>query len=235
MVPSLVLLNQAADGTMTTTELSARLRTLLNPTGDDLLILAGRNDDRFSQKVRNLKSHDTLVRQGFAEHIEGGFRITDAGRAEARRRAASIEALAGFPLDVSIAPLADMDNGAEIIILDENIVTEGQLRTRTTAYRTRSRQLRNAAVEHYTRNGTIRCAACSFDFGLAYVDVGDGYIQIHHLEPISFGGERELTLVEAVGKVRPLCANCHVMVHRRDPWLSIENLTDALRVTYTYA
>lgn len=235
MVPSLVLLNQAADGTMTTTELSARLRTLLNPTGDDLLILAGRNDDRFSQKVRNLKSHDTLVRQGFAEHIEGGFRITDAGRAEARRRAASIEALAGFPLDVSIAPLEDMDNGAEIIVLDENIVTEGQLRTRTAAYRTRSRQLRNAAVEHYTRDGMIRCAACSFDFGLAYVDVGDGYIQIHHLEPISFGGERELTLDEAISKVRPLCANCHVMVHRHDPWLSIENLTDTLRVTYTYA
>lgn len=235
MVPSLVLLNQTADGTMTTTELSARLRTLLNPTGDDLLILAGRNDDRFSQKVRNLKSHDTLLKQGFAEHIEGGFRITDAGRTEARRRAASIEALAGFPLDVSIAPLEDMDNGAEIIVLDEDIVTEGQLRTRTAAYRIRSRQLRNAAVEHYTRDGMIRCAACSFDFGLAYVDVGDGYIQIHHLEPISFGGVRELTLVEAIGKVRPLCANCHVMVHRRDPWLSIENLTDTLRVTYTYA
>ena len=33
-MPSLVLLNQTADGTMTTTELSARLRTLLNPTGD---------------------------------------------------------------------------------------------------------------------------------------------------------------------------------------------------------
>lgn len=95
VLPSLVLLNQTADGTMTTTELSARLKTLLNPTGDDLLILAGRNDDLFSQKVRNLKSHDTLVKQGFAEHIEGGFRITDAGRAEARRRAASIEARAG--------------------------------------------------------------------------------------------------------------------------------------------
>ena len=132
-------------------------------------------------------------------------------------------------------PLEDMKSGAEIVVLDENIITEGQLSTRTAAYRTRSRQLRNAAVEHYTRDGMIRCAACSFDFGLAYVDVGDGYIQIHHLEPISFGGERELPLEEAILKVRPLCANCHVIVHRRDPWLSIENLTDTLRVTYTYA
>ena len=128
-----------------------------------------------------------------------------------------------------------MDNGAEIIVLDENIVTEGQLRTRTTAYRTRSRQLRNAAVEHYTSGGMIPCTACSFNFGIAYVGVGDGYIQIHHLEPISFGGERELTLDKAIGKVRPLCANCHVMVHRRDPWLTVEDLTDTLRVAYTYA
>lgn len=209
-------------------------RTLLNPSGDDLLILEGRNDDRFSQTARNLKSHDTLVKKGFAEHIERGFRITDQGRDEARRRADSIEALAGFTLDVSIPALDDMDNGAEIIVLDENVVTEGQLCTRTIGYRSRSRQLREAAVQHYTCNGMIPCTACSFNFGVAYLGVGDGYIRIHHLEPISCGGERELTLDEAIGKVRPLCANCHVMVHRREPWLSMQDLTETLRVAYTY-
>ena len=234
MAPSLVLLNQTADGTMTTTELSDRLRTLLKPIGDDLLILEGRKDDRFSQKVRNLKSHDTLVKQGFAKHIDGGFRITGKGREAARHRATSIEALAGFPLDVSIPSLQDIDNGAEIIVMDENIVTEGQLRTRNGEYRTRSQRLRNAAVDHYTRDGMIPCTACSFNFKLAYFRVGDGYIQMHHLEPISYGGERELTIEEAIGKIRPLGANCHVMVHRPDPWLTIERLTDTLRVAYAY-
>lgn len=235
VVPSLVLLNQAADGTMTTTDLSKRLRSLLNPSGDDLAILSGRNDDRFSQKVRNLKSHDTLKRKGFAEHVDRGFRITNEGRSEARRQAASIEALAGFTLDLSSPSLEAMESGAEIVVLDENIITEGQLSTRSVAYRKRSRQLREAAVDHYTRNGRIPCDACSFDFELAYVDIGVGYIQIHHLEPISFGGQRELPLDEAVHKVRPLCANCHVMVHYRDPWITVENLTDTLRVTYSYA
>ena len=220
---------------MTTTDLLNELRRLLNPSGDDLLILEGRNDDRFSQKVRNLKSHDTLVKSGFAEHTTGGFRLTEAGLAEARRRAASVEALAGFPLDASMSSLQDMDSGAEIVVLDENIVTEGQLHTRTDAYRSRSKQLRNAAVEHYARDGMIPCTACFFSFDLAYGNRGAGYIQIHHLEPLSFGGERELTLEEAITKVRPLCANCHVMVHRSDPWLSIESLMDTLRVTYEYS
>ncbi|WP_181881903.1 hypothetical protein [Helicobacter sp. MIT 14-3879] len=32
----------------------------MNPDGEDLAILKDRNDDKFSQKVRNLKSHNTL-------------------------------------------------------------------------------------------------------------------------------------------------------------------------------
>ncbi len=33
----------------------------MEPSGEDLQILQDRNDDKFSQKVRNIKSHDTLT------------------------------------------------------------------------------------------------------------------------------------------------------------------------------
>ncbi len=33
----------------------------MKPTGQDLEILNNRNDDKFSQKVRNIKSHDTII------------------------------------------------------------------------------------------------------------------------------------------------------------------------------
>lgn len=36
-------------------------RRIMRPDGEDLEILEGRNDDKFSQKVRNLKSHDTIA------------------------------------------------------------------------------------------------------------------------------------------------------------------------------
>lgn len=42
---------------VTTTELISELETLMNPTGNDTVILSGRNDSKFSQKVRNIVSH----------------------------------------------------------------------------------------------------------------------------------------------------------------------------------
>lgn len=44
-----------------TSEMIAEARRIMEPSGEDLQILQDRNDDKFSQKVRNIKSHDTLA------------------------------------------------------------------------------------------------------------------------------------------------------------------------------
>ena len=46
---------------ITTTGLIAQARRRMNPSGEDLEILNDRNDDKFSQKVRNIKSHNTIA------------------------------------------------------------------------------------------------------------------------------------------------------------------------------
>lgn len=43
-----------------TSELIDEARRIMKPSGEDLEILDNRNDDKFSQKVRNIKSHDTI-------------------------------------------------------------------------------------------------------------------------------------------------------------------------------
>ena len=43
--------------------------------------LLNRNDEKYTQIVRNLKSHKTFIKKGLAEDIDGGFRITPAGAA----------------------------------------------------------------------------------------------------------------------------------------------------------
>ena len=48
-----------------TSELIDELARIHNPTGEDLEILDGRNDTKFSQKVRNLKSHNTIACQTY--------------------------------------------------------------------------------------------------------------------------------------------------------------------------
>jgi hypothetical protein len=84
VMPSLRLAASKAGGQITTSDLIQELTDLFNPTGKDAEIIPGRKDTYFSQKVRNLISHrdqDTsFIKNGYAEYIGDGIRITEAGR-----------------------------------------------------------------------------------------------------------------------------------------------------------
>jgi 5-methylcytosine-specific restriction endonuclease McrA len=74
------------------------------------------------------------------------------------------------------------------------------------------------------------CQACGFDFGKACGQLGLGYIECHHLNPLSERPEEAWTaeLRTRLGDVAVLCSNCHRMVHRRRPALTIAELRAAL-------
>ncbi len=210
---------------------------MLHPTDDDLTILSGRNDTKFSQKVRNLTSHDTLTSRGLATREAGRnnlFIITDEGRDLYRRHTDALVALTDFSLDESTEGLNQLAQGNDIEVLHDLVIREGELRTRTAEYRTRSSQLRNAAIERYSINGRLQCRACSLEFARAYPGIGDGFIHVHHLRPVSFMRGEALNMNEALANVRPLCANCHQMVHTSTPPLSISALRSIARVSYSY-
>ena len=79
VLPALYLMSLNSDGSILTSTLIDRLTEIMRPQGQDAEILDGRNDTYFSQKVRNLKSHSTLLNKGYATHIPEGFRLTDRG------------------------------------------------------------------------------------------------------------------------------------------------------------
>jgi len=66
-------------------ELAPFVRDLLRPSQEDLQPLESRNDDRLSQKIRNLVSHRTLEKRGLAvycksgDHPYGRYVLTDLG------------------------------------------------------------------------------------------------------------------------------------------------------------
>ena len=63
------------------TELIESLEKLVVPAGEDSNILKSRIDSKFSQKVRNLKSHRTLEKAGLAEQdIQGNWFLTTHGK-----------------------------------------------------------------------------------------------------------------------------------------------------------
>ncbi|MBD8564331.1 HNH endonuclease [Oxalobacteraceae sp. CFBP 8763] len=83
-----------------------------------------------------------------------------------------------------------------------------------------------------SRWGAI-CCVCDFDFGTVYGELGEGFIHVHHLNPIaSIGEEYEL---DPENDLRPVCPNCHSMLHRRKDTLSIEELKVLLRLKFTDA
>ncbi len=71
------------------------------------------------------------------------------------------------------------------------------------------------------RHGTA-CVVCGFSFGATYGPVAEGFIHVHHLRPLSeIGGEYEVNPVE---DLRPVCPNCHAVLHRSVPAFSIEDV-----------
>jgi hypothetical protein len=71
-------------GEISTSDLIAELPSYIRVPDESQEVLDGRKDSKFSQIVRNLKSHKTaktnFIYQGFAESIPDGFRITARGR-----------------------------------------------------------------------------------------------------------------------------------------------------------
>lgn len=66
------------------------------------------------------------------------------------------------------------------------------------------------------------CMACGFNFREIYGELGDDYIVVHHLTPVSAMGEDYV--VDPEKDLVTICANCHAMVHRRNPPLTLNEL-----------
>lgn len=86
----------------------------------------------------------------------------------------------------------------------------------------RSAKARKACIQHHG----LDCAACGFNFTRAYGPLGENFIHVHHIIPIgSVGDEYE---VDPVNDLLPVCPNCHAMIHRVTPPLTIAQLKDIL-------
>jgi len=236
IIPALFCIRQSANQELSTTELQECLRRLLRPAGEDLELLDGRGDDKFSQKVRNLKSHNTLERLGLCNYAARQWRLTELGEVIAERNQDFLTYLLenGFHYeDVSnalevTAPENPENLPSEPRYFDENLtVTEGATRQTTLQVRIRSAALRDYAIQYYSQNGSIACQACGFNFEDFYGPHGAGFIEIHHVKPIVAYSDEEIerTIEEALANVVPVCANCHRMIHReRNNMLSIDEL-----------
>ena len=87
-------------------------------------------------------------------------------------------------------------------------VIEGAVTTVLVNRYERSATARRKCIEHY---GAI-CAVCSLDFKATYGQIGEGFIHVHHVVPISSIGETYI--LDPIEDLVPVCPNCHAMLHR---------------------
>lgn len=220
VLPALYLMRLKGTDGITTSELIRLLTGLFNPTGIDAQILDNRNDTYFSQKVRNLKSHNTFYRNGFAQYHNGVFYITPQGDDYVKEHLSTIKYLFGSDfryedIKTSLRSL-DTDSKSRSIPYNE-IISEGGVRVVTSKSYARSQKLRKAAIEHYTHNGRLFCDCCGFEFSSFYGDeYGESCIEMHHLVPVFQyeGVSMETTISNAINYLMPVCPNCHRVIHR---------------------
>ena len=101
--------------------------------------------------------------------------------------------------------------------LETNFI-EGAVRQITSSKYERNPQARRICIETY---GT-KCFVCGFDFEKFYGEIGKDFIHVHHLKQVaSIKKEYEINPKK---DLRPLCPNCHAMIHRKKIPLTIEEL-----------
>lgn len=109
-------------------------------------------------------------------------------------------------------------NNINLDIPMSNDRLEGKkLESYSTRYERDSNNRSNAIRIHRTK-----CMACGFDFEEVYGELGKGFIEVHHIKPLSTLDE-EIVINPATDLIC-LCSNCHRMIHRGKNLLSLEAL-----------
>jgi len=114
--------------------------------------------------------------------------------------------------------IIDKPYSEEIPIEFSANLLEGAKRTITINAYERNPLARQRCIEHY---GTA-CSVCNFDFEMEYGEVGKGFIHVHHLIKISDIGE--IYEIDPIKDLRPVCPNCHSMLHSSVETLTIQEL-----------
>jgi hypothetical protein len=86
----------------------------------------------------------------------------------------------------------------------------------------RNTNARNECINHY---GAI-CKVCKFNFKDKYGKIGEGFIHVHHIKPLSEIGEKYI--IDPINDLKPVCPNCHSMIHKKNPPYTINEIQKML-------
>ena len=98
-----------------------------------------------------------------------------------------------------------------------------QIKSITNRYE-RNPLARELCLNHYGYD----CSVCGFNFLKTYGEIGENFIHVHHLNEISQVGKEYK--INPITDLRPVCANCHSMLHKKKPAHTIEELKSLMKL-----
>lgn len=101
---------------------------------------------------------------------------------------------------------------------------EGATQTVTVNRFERSKAAREKCLRHYG----YACSVCEFELKEIYGAIAERFIHVHHIVPLS--EVREGYLIDPINDLRPVCPNCHAIIHRRNKPLTIDEVRELLDV-----
>lgn len=138
----------------------------------------------------------------FRPHITRGIALAEIGSSRSLKRRASA-AVKAFK--------------------EEMALREGAIRSRITKVYVRNADARRQCIHKYGS----KCSICNFSFKATYGKVADGFIHVHHIRQLSHAGKEHR--VDPIQHLRPVCPNCHAVVHLKSPAYSIDEVQAFLR------
>ena len=110
---------------------------------------------------------------------------------------------------------------------EDDEFSEGKFYLKQHLCRERNPKLISTAKKQFKqKNGRLYCQVCGFDFEKIYGKLGCGFIEAHHIKPVSEMKQSEKTKIEDIIMV---CSNCHSMIHRKKPWLNLDEIKTLIK------
>jgi 5-methylcytosine-specific restriction protein A len=116
----------------------------------------------------------------------------------------------------------------ELLIENGKTLMEGMKKTIIVNSYERNPKARELCIKKY---GYL-CSVCNINFEDIYGEIGKKFIHVHHLVPIS--KIRNSYQIDPIQDLRPVCPNCHAMLHKRNPPFSIDELKSIIRKESKY-
>ena len=107
--------------------------------------------------------------------------------------------------------------------IEDTKIIEGKRQTIIVNAYERNPKARTKCIEHYGYD----CTICGFNFEKVYGEIGKDFIHVHHIIPIS--KIKDTYEVDPIHDMRPVCPNCHAMLHREKEVKSIDKIREIIR------